>query len=582
MSDSESIEKPSTFRRLMGYIKRVRVVFYVAILTNILYAALDIAFLTLIKPFTDKGLIPGDVEYMKMAPLFIIGVIALRGVAGVISTYCMGWVSQSVVQRMRQELFGAYLDLPTRFFDNNASGKLISKVTFNTQQVAHASSDTITKLVREGGAIVFAVMFLFYENWRLASIYFIAVPVIAVLVHVTSRRFRKVSKNIQDAMGGVTQTTQEVVDGYKVVKTFNGEEYEKHRFHRIVNSNRQQNLKLILTKAVSVPLIQLIASVAMAIVIFYAAFEIEKGELSTGGFIAFFLVMVYIFKPLKVISNVNSLFQQGLAGAEDIFETIDTEKEKDHGKAVLNVSPTKIQFNKVNFAYETSAKNVLSDINFELEQGQTVALVGRSGSGKSTITSLLLRFYDVNEGTIEFDGKDIEEFSLSSLRSNIGFVSQQVTLFNESVSANIAYAESEIDQQKLMQAAEKAHALEFIEKLPQGFDTLIGENGSRLSGGQRQRLAIARAIYKDAPMIILDEATSALDTESERHIQAALDALTKNRTTLVIAHRLSTIENADKIIVMQEGEIVESGSHQTLIANNGVYAALHAVQFSEE
>lgn len=582
MSDSDDVTQQTTFKRLFGYIKRVRVVFYVAILTNILYAALDIGFLTLIKPFTDKGLIPGDVEYMKMAPLFIILVIAFRGIAGVISTYCMGWVSQSVVQRMRQELFGSYLDLPTKFFDNNASGKLISKVTFNTQQVAHASSDTITKLVREGGSIFFAILFLFYENWRLASIYFISVPVIAILVHMTSKRFRKVSKKIQDAMGGVTQTTQEVVDGYKVVKTFNGEEYEKKRFHNIVNSNRQQNLKLILTKAISVPLIQLIASIAMAIVIFYAAFEIEKGQLSTGGFIAFFLVMVYIFKPLKVISNVNSLFQQGLAGAEDIFETIDSERERDCGTAALDANPKKIRFRNVDFAYETSEANVLEDINFELEQGQTVALVGRSGSGKSTITSLLLRFYDVKAGTIEFDGTDIEDFTLRSLRSNIGFVSQQVTLFNDSVAANIAYAEANVDQQKLLLAAKQAHALEFIEKLPQGFETPIGENGSRLSGGQRQRLAIARAIYKDAPMIILDEATSALDTESERYIQAALDALTKNRTTLVIAHRLSTIENADKIIVMQEGRIVESGNHQVLISNNSVYASLHAMQFSEE
>lgn len=579
MSKTKSVSATQTYKRLISYVKQVRLAFAIAVVGNLVYAGMDVLFISLIEPLMDEGLVKGNIEMMKMAPLFILGILLVRGVAAFISTYCMAWVGQNIVQRLRIQLMDSYLTLPSHFFDQNSSGKLISKITFNTQQVASASSDAITKLVREGASIIYVIAYLFYTNWRLASLFFISAPVIALIVSVTSKRFKKVSENIQSAMGGVTQSSQEIVDGYKVVKTFNGEDYEKKRFYEIVNKNRQQNLKLFLTKAISVPLIQLIAAMAMAIVIYYSTFELESGELSAGEFAAMIFMMMFILKPLKVVSNLNSVLQQGIAAAEDIFSIIDAEKETDSGKQLLTDSPKSIHFKELVFRYEATQDPIINNVSFSVQQGQTVALVGRSGSGKSTITNLLLRFYTPESGSIHFDELNINQYGLSSLRENIAYVSQQVSLFNDSVSANIAYAEKEVDQARLIDAAEKAHALEFINQLTDGFDTKIGENGSKLSGGQRQRIAIARAIYKNAPIIILDEATSALDTESERHIQSALDALTQNRTTLVIAHRLSTIENADTIIVMDQGEIVEQGTHQELLKKQATYANLHAIQF---
>jgi len=581
---TDSVKSKSTFRRLFSYFvaKDLRVVLLIAILGNLVYAAMDTWFISLFEPLTDEGLVKNNLDIMRMAPLFLLGIFAIRGISAVISTYCMAWVGQKVVQKLRNQLVDAYLFLPSRFYDDTTSGKLISKVTFNTQQVANASAETITKLVREGASIIFAVSYMYYTDWRLASIYFIGVPIIALLVAVTSKRFKNVSKNIQDAMGGVTQTSQEVVEGYQVIKTFNGEDYEKKRFYSVVNKNRQQNLKLILTKATSVPLIQLIAAIAMSLVVYYSVFLFEEGSLSAGQFVAMFMMMAFVFKPLKNISNLNSVLQQGLAASEDIFETIDIEKETDTGVDKLKAMPKKIEFKDLTFSYDSSDKKVINDISFDIHQGETVALVGHSGSGKSTLTNLLLRFYEPDSGEILFDGKPVDKFTLDSLRSNVGLVSQQVTLFNTSVKENIAYGQAEIDQSKLVDSAEKAHASEFISKLSKQYDSNIGENGSKLSGGQRQRLAIARAIYKNAPLIIMDEATSALDTKSERHIQAAMEALTKDRTTLVIAHRLSTIENADKIIVMDAGKIVEQGKHDELLALNGTYAKLHSVQFSDD
>ncbi|TQV77302.1 lipid A export permease/ATP-binding protein MsbA [Aliikangiella marina] len=579
----EKIEQ-GTFKRLVKYftVSHLRLVLIIAILGNIIYAAMDAWFIALFEPLTDEGLVNNNLDIMRMAPLVILGLFTVRGFAGIVSNYCMAWAGQKVVQKLRNQLVDSYLFLPSRFYDETTAGKLISKVTFNTQQVANASAEAITKLVREGASIIFAIVYMFSTDWRLASIYFVGVPIIAVLVAVTSKRFKNVSKNIQDAMGDVTQTSQEIVEGFQVIKTFNGEDYEKKRFYAVVNRNRQQNLKFMLTRAISVPLIQLIAAIAMSLVVYYSVFLFEDGSLSSGEFVAMFLMMGFVFKPLKNISNLNSVIQQGLAAAQDIFATIDLEKEIDSGLAELTSMPKKIEFSHVSFSYESSDRKVIDDVSFDVNQGETVALVGHSGSGKSTLTNLLLRFYSPDSGQILFDGQSIENFTLDSLRSNVALVSQQVTLFNTSVKDNIAYGQETIDEARLIDAAEKAHASEFIDKLSKGFDSLVGENGSKLSGGQRQRLAIARAIYKNAPLIIMDEATSALDTKSERHIQAAMEALTKDRTTLVIAHRLSTIENADKIIVMDAGKIVEQGQHQALLALNGTYAKLHSTQFSDE
>ena len=581
MSSQTPVERNTTYKRLLSYTRQLKLPFIVAVIANLIYAAMDIYFISLTKVLTDEGLLAGEIEILKMAPFVIIGIIFVRGIASVIAVYAMDLVGQTVVRKLREQLINSYISLSSYFFDKNPSGELISKVTFNTQQVANASSDAITKMVREGGSVIGAIGFMFYTNWRLAAIFFLSVPFIAVLVAIASKRFKKVSQNIQNAMGGVTQTTQEIVEGYKVVKTFGGESYEQQRFKKAAEFNRRQQLKLTLAKAVSVPLIQWIAAFAIAGVIFYSAIEIENQTLTPGEFVAMMLIMMFILKPLKIISNVNVVLQQGIAAAESIFEVLDGEKEKDAGDKQLENSPKKIVFDKVTFRYDQAHTNVIDEVSFSVEQGQTIALVGKSGSGKSTLTNLLLRFYSKDSGGIYFDDNEIDSLTLASLRQNIAYVSQQVVLFNDTIAANIAYAEDDIDQQKLLEAARKAHALEFIEKDPDGFNRVIGENGSKLSGGQRQRLAIARAIYKDSPIIILDEATSALDTESERHIQSALDALTENRTTFVIAHRLSTIENADQIIVMQDGKIVEKGTHRSLVEQNGTYAKLQAIEFSD-
>lgn len=568
-----------TYRRLLSYLKEYKLAFIIATIGNLIYALMDVAFLSALEPLTNKGLIDQDIEFMKMVPFYIVGIVFIRGVAAFISTYLMGWIGQHIVQKMRQQLIDNYIYLPSDFYDKNSSGQMLSKITFNTQQVAAASTDAVTKLFRDGGMIIFAISALFYTNWKLTLIFLISAPVIGIIVAVTSKRFKKISRNIQGAMGGVTQVGQEIIDGYKVIKTFNGEKYESKRFGVVAGKNRRQTIKMNLTKAISTPLIQFIASFAIAGVIFFAAILLSKNELNAGEFVFMLSAMIALLKPLKVISNLNSVIQQGITAADSVFEIIDAKKEIDQGKLIFDQELNEIEFSRVNFNYPGSPQNVIKNISFHIKKGETVALVGRSGSGKSTLTNLLLRFHSETAGEILINGTNIKDFSLSSLRKNIAYVSQQTILFDNSVEANIAYAEKDIDQERLIKAAENAHALNFIERLENGFKSTIGESGNQLSGGQRQRLAIGRAIYKDSPIIILDEATSALDTESERHIQAAFDALTKNRTTIVIAHRLSTIENADNIIVLDDGEVVEQGKHKELIKLNGAYAKLHSMQF---
>lgn len=581
MKEASTDNSLATYKRLLGYTKKFRLAFFIAVVANLFYAAMESAFVWFFKPLIDDVFVPGEIEKLKFAPLILITVLLVRGVAAIVSTYCMSWVGFGVVQKLREELIETYMSLPIGFFQRHSSGRLISKVTYNVQQVANASSDAITSFIREGGLFIFLLASLFYINWRLACIYFVSVPIIAWLASVASKRFKSVSKNIQNAMGDVTQSSQEIVEGYKVIKTYSGENFQQQKFNKIANKNRRQNLKLTLARAISVPVIQLIAGAAVGVVIYFAINEFQSNRLTAGELTTMLAAMIAILKPLKMLSNLNVILQQGIAGAQDIFTTLDESKETNQGGKDLTYPPQKIALENICFSYQQD-QQIIKNLSFNLYKGKTVALVGRSGSGKSTLINLLLRFYQPDSGRITIDDIDIKQFSLESLRKNIAYVSQQVVLFADSIQANIAYADKNPDQQRLIDSANKAHAMEFIQQLDGGFDYHIGENGNRLSGGQKQRIAIARAIYKNSPIILLDEATSALDTESERHIQAALEELTKERTTLVIAHRLTTIEKADNIIVMHNGKIAEQGTHHQLIANNSVYAALHANSFSEQ
>ena len=581
MSMQKPIDSWRTFKRLFGYLKFYKLAFFIAILGNLTYAGMDFLFVRSLEPLTDEALVSGDMEILKIAPFFIIGLLFFRGIASFISAYCMSWVGQNIVQKIRIQMAEHYMHLPSQFFDQNSSGSLVSKITFNTQQVASATTDAITKLLREGGLIIYILYYLFSTSWKLASLFLVAAPFIGLVVAFASKRFKKISTHIQNAMGGMTQNTQEVVDGYKVIKTFSGEEYELQRFSNAAKKNRQQNIKMVITKAFSVPLIQLIASFSFALVVYYAGLELANNTLSPGQFVTMLSMMMLMLKPLKIISNLNSVIQQGIAAAHSLFEVLDEQKELDIGNNEIESPNGDLEFSQVGFSYKNDEVKVLNNISFSVAAGQTIALVGRSGSGKSTITNLLLRFYNPQNGKILLDGVNTEDLKLENLRKHISIVSQQVTLFNTSVLNNIAYAAEEVDMERVKDAAKKAHAWEFIEKLPKGLDEFVGENGQRLSGGQRQRLAIARALYKDAPIVILDEATSALDTESERHIQKALDSLTNNKTTLVIAHRLSTVEKADCILVLDDGQIIERGTHSELLAKDGFYATLYKMQFKE-
>jgi subfamily B ATP-binding cassette protein MsbA len=477
-------------------------------------------------------------------------------------------------------MFTRLLTLPASFFDKSTSGQLMSKLLFDVEQVSSAATDAILTIIRDSLTIVGLLAWMLYLNTTLTMIIFVTVPFIAIPVYFISHRFRRISKNIQNSMGDVGHISTEIIDGHREIKTFGSQAYEQERFLKINNRNRQQVMKRIATDAVSQPLIQLITVLGLSMVILYASKPGIMADITAGNFISFITAMFMILTPLKRLTKVNVKIQAGIAAAESIFGLLDQAPEKDRGKQTLGRAEGQIDYQSVSFRYENSERDILNNVAFTAAPGQTIAFVGQSGSGKTTLVSLLTRFYEHTQGQILIDGIDINSLTLSSLRQQISLVNQQVVLFNDTIANNIAYGQGErISESQIIEAAKSAHAWEFIQRLPEGLNTVVGENGVLLSGGQRQRLAIARALLRDAPILILDEATSALDTEAERHIQAALDNLMQHRTTLVIAHRLSTIENADKIIVMHEGHIVEAGTHEELIALGHHYAELHRLQF---
>jgi subfamily B ATP-binding cassette protein MsbA len=570
-----------TFKRLLTYVKPYQAGFILAIIGMLGYAAIDTYFFSKLQPLIDEGLTGKDPDFMKYAPAFVIITFILRGIFHFIGNYCLAWVGNSVVTDLRQQLFEHILTLPVSFHDKESTGTLISKLTYDTEQVLQATSKAILTLVQQGAFVLGLLIVMFYNSWQLSLIFLLITPIIAVIVNYVSKRFRAVSKNIQNAMGEVTNAAEQTFNGHKVVVTFGGQQREAQRFSQINKQNRQQRMKLVATKAASVPIIQIIASVALAFVLYVANLESMKDSLSPGVFTTILTCMVMLLRPLKLLTTVNSEFQKGMAACISIFHVLDQQQEQDSGSKPLIRAQGKVEFKAVSFHYQNETKNALENLSFVAQPGESIAFVGRSGSGKSTITSLLLRFYNATTGEVLIDDENIQHYKLHDLRKQFAYVSQQVVLFNDTIANNIAYGNPKASKAEIIAAAKNAHVLEFATKMPAGLDTNIGENGSMLSGGQRQRIAIARALLCDAPILILDEATSALDTESERHIQEALQILQTNRTSIVIAHRLSTIENADKILVLEQGKIVEQGNHHTLLAKGGAYAQLHQYQFGK-
>jgi subfamily B ATP-binding cassette protein MsbA len=514
-------------------------------------------------------------------PLVIVGVILIRGIGSFLGNYYLAKVSSSIVHTLRCQIFDRYTVLPTQYFDDRNTGHLISRVTYNVTQVTSAATNALKVVVREGLTVIGLLGYLAYLNWQLSLVFLAITPVIAFVVSVAGKRFKKISKKIQLAMGDVTHVSTEFIGGHRVVRSFGGEAYERKRFKQTSLYNYRQILKLAKTSAIHTPVLQLIVGLALALLIYLALTMMQ--DASTGEIISYLTAAILIPKPVRQLSEVSANIQKGIAAAESVFEVLDEQAEQDNGIYQTDRVRGRIDVKNLSFTYPNSDKSILVDISFTAKPGQTIALVGSTGSGKTTLTSLIARFYDYKHGQIYLDGVDIREYTLKNLRQQIALVSQNVTLFNDTVENNIAYGSmAGIDREKVIAAAEQANAMEFINEMSEGLDSIVGENGVKLSGGQRQRLAIARALLKDAPLLILDEATSALDTETERKIQHALENVMSGRTTIVIAHRLSTIENADLILAMEQGHIVEKGSHKELMKKRGYYANLHQTQMQQD
>lgn len=572
-----------TYKALLQLAFEYKKYFMFAVFGMVVFAFSDAAFAYLIKPMLDEGFINRDPLMAVLIPLGIIGIFLVRMVAVFLRSYCMDYIGRQVINKLRFQLFDKLMVLTTDEYDRASSALIVSKFSFDVEQISNAVSNSLTVFIQDILRIIVLLAYMFWLSWQLTCIFLLAGPLVFIIIVKLASRFRGISKNIQKSIGHVTHLAQEVIEANRVVKIFGGSDYETTKFKKANEQNLKQNLKLSVAKAISTPFTQLIVAIAFAGIVAFATSDYMYGKITSGDFMSFIFAMTMLLAPMRSLSTINANIQKGIAAGESIFEFTNLESEIDEGKKELENTDGFIEFKSVSLNYRNQADNVLKDISFIAPANKTIAIVGRSGSGKSSLVNLLPRLYEMSDGDILIDGHSIKDYSLASLRNNIAYVGQDVRLFNDTVRNNIAYgALNGCSESELQDAMRQAYATEFISNLTDGLETEVGEKGILLSGGQRQRIAIARALLKNAPILILDEATSALDTESERHIQNALKQLMQNRTTLVIAHRLTTIEHADTILVMDDGQIVEQGSHEELIGKQGHYAKLHAIQFSVE
>jgi subfamily B ATP-binding cassette protein MsbA len=579
-SDATSLQ---LYLRLLRYVKPYWAPFALSIAGMVATAVTEPVFPALLQPLLDGSFVHKEGGLLVWLPALIVVVFLLRGFASYLSDYAIGWVANKVVMDLRNAMFSNLVRLPTHYYNVHTSGSVISKFTFDVLQVTGAATSMISVLARDSLTIVFLLGYLFFLNWKLTLVALLVGPHAVAITRGFSKRLRAMSRAEQAAMGDLNHALEESIGCHRVVKVFGGQDYEEKRFDFGANKVRRFSMKATSAAAANVPLVQIVVSIALALIIYLAVRQAAADETTVGRFVSFLTALLLVFAPLRRLTGVNQTLQRGLAAAESVFRLIDERPEADTGTREIGHAKGKVEFRNVGFSYPGSARPALDRVTFSIEAGEKVALVGASGAGKSTLANLLPRFYAPESGQILLDGVDIATLKLGSLRANIALVSQDIVLFNDTVAANIAYGRlAGTSRTDIVQAAEAAHAMQFIREMTDGLDAVIGENGVRLSGGQRQRLAIARAFLKNAPVLILDEATSALDSESERHIQAALERLIRGRATLVIAHRLSTIERADRIVVLDAGRVVETGRHADLIATSGIYAKLHRLQYSRE